>query len=175
MHMKLFFSTLFGCLLVLFTLSTSSCGKHVILSKNNLSFSKDTVVFDTVFTTIGSTTQQFKIYNKDSKTIKIDEIELMGGTSSKFSINVDGLQGTKMQDLYIEGGDSLFVFVEVTLDPNGSNLPLVIEDSIRFKSNEKNQFVKLAAWGQDAYFHYKDLNEGIWLFTAMPPLIQQKL
>jgi hypothetical protein len=160
--MRLFFSTIFGCLLVLFTLSTSSCGKHVILSKNKLSFSKDTVVFDTVFTTIGSTTQQFKIYNKDSKTIKIDEIELMGGTSSKFSMNVDGLQGTKIEDLYIEAGDSLFVFVEVTLDPNGTNLPLVIEDSIRFKSNEKNQFVKLAAWGQDAYFHYKDLNEGIW-------------
>jgi hypothetical protein len=162
MHMRFFFSTIFGCLLVLFTLSTSSCGKHVILSKNNLSFSKDTVVFDTVFTTIGSTTQQFKIYNKDSKTIKIDEIELMGGTNSKFSMNVDGLQGTQIKDLYIEGGDSLFVFVEVTLDPNGTNLPMVIEDSIRFKSNEKNQFVKLAAWGQDAYFHYKDLNEGIW-------------
>ena len=160
--MRFFFSTIFGCLLVLFTLSTSSCGKHVILSKNNLSFSKDTVVFDTVFTTIGSTTQQFKIYNKDSKTIKIDEIELMGGTNSKFSMNVDGLQGTQIKDLYIEGGDSLFVFVEVTLDPNGTNLPMVIEDSIRFKSNEKNQFVKLAAWGQDAYFHYKDLNEGIW-------------
>ena len=160
--MRLFFSTIFGCLLVLFTLSTSSCGKHVILSKNNLSFSKDTVVFDTVFTTIGSTTQQFKIYNKDSKTIKIDEIELMGGTNSKFSMNVDGLQGTQIKDLYIEGGDSLFVFVEVTLDPNGTNLPLIIEDSIRFKSNEKNQFVKLAAWGQDAYFHYKDLNEGVW-------------
>jgi hypothetical protein len=160
--MRLFFSAFFGCLLILFTLSISSCGKHVILSKNNLSFSKDTVVFDTVFTTIGSTTQQFKIYNTDSKTIRIDEIELMGGTSSKFSMNVDGLQGTKIEDLYIEGGDSLFVFVEVTLDPNGSNLPMVIEDSIRFKSNEKNQFVKLAAWGQDAYFHYKDLNEGIW-------------
>ena len=162
MHMRLFFSTIFACLLILFTLSTSSCGKHVILSKNNLSFSKDTVVFDTVFTTIGSTTQQFKIYNKDSKTIKIDEIELMGGTNSKFSINVDGLQGTTIKDLYIESGDSLFVFVEVTLDPNGANLPMIIEDSIRFKSNEKNQYVKLAAWGQDAYFHYKDLNEGIW-------------
>jgi hypothetical protein len=160
--MRLIFSTIFGCLLALFTLSTSSCGKHVILSKNNLSFSKDTVVFDTVFTTIGSTTQQFKIYNKDSKTIRIDEIELMGGTSSKFSMNVDGLQGTKIKDIYIEGGDSLFVFVEVTLDPNGTNLPLIIEDSIRFKSNDKNQYVKLAAWGQDAYFHYKDLNEGIW-------------
>jgi hypothetical protein len=162
MHMRLLFSSIFGCLLVLFTLSTSSCGKHVILSKNNVSFSKDTVVFDTVFTTIGSTTQQFKIYNKDSKTIRIDEIELMGGTNSKFSMNVDGLQGPIIKDLYIEGGDSLFVFVEVTLDPNGTNLPLVIEDSIRFKSNDKNQYVKLAAWGQDAYFHYKDLNEGLW-------------
>jgi hypothetical protein len=162
MHMRIFFSTLIACLLFLFTLGTSSCGKHVILSKNNLNFSKDTVVFDTVFTTIGSTTQQFKIYNKDSKTIKIDEIELMGGTNSKFSMNVDGLQGTQIKDLYIEGGDSLFVFVEVTLDPNGTNLPMIIEDSIRFKSNEKNQYVKLAAWGQDAYFHYKDLNEGIW-------------
>ena len=160
--MRLLFSSIFGCLLVLFTLSTSSCGKHVILSKNNVSFSKDTVVFDTVFTTIGSTTQQFKIYNKDSKTIRIDEIELMGGTNSKFSMNVDGLQGPIIKDLYIEGGDSLFVFVEVTLDPNGTNLPLVIEDSIRFKSNDKNQYVKLAAWGQDAYFHYKDLNEGLW-------------
>jgi hypothetical protein len=160
--MRLLFSFFFGCLLVLFTLSTSSCGKNVILSKNNLSFSKDTVVFDTVFTSIGSTTQQFKIYNKDSKTIRIDEIELMGGTASKFSMNVDGLQGTKIEDLYIESGDSLFVFIEVTLDPNGTNLPLIIEDSIRFKSNEKNQYVKLAAWGQDAYFHYKDLNEGIW-------------
>ena len=128
-----------------------------------MSFSKDTVVFDTVFTTIGSTTQQFKIYNKDSKTIRIDEIELLGGTNSKFSMNVDGLQGPIIKDLYIEGGDSLFVFVEVTLDPNGTNLPLVIEDSIRFKSNDKNQYVKLAAWGQDAYFHYKDPTlEGTW-------------
>lgn len=162
MYMRIYISSILSGLLLLASLSISSCGKHVILSKNNLSFSKDTVVFDTVFTSIGSTTQQFKIYNKDSKTIRIDEIELMGGTSSKFSINVDGLHGTTIQDIYIEGGDSLFVFVEVTLNPNGLNLPLIIEDSIRFKNNNKNQFVKLAAWGQDAYFHYKDLNEGIW-------------
>ncbi|MFM6935274.1 MAG: right-handed parallel beta-helix repeat-containing protein [Flavobacteriales bacterium] len=143
-------------------ISTSSCGKHVILSKNHLSFSKDTVVFDTVFTTIGSTTQQFKIYNKDSKTIRIDEIELMGGSSSKFYMNVDGIKGTKIQDISIEGGDSLFVFVEVTLDPNGGVLPLVIEDSIRFKTNGLDQFVQLAVWGQDAYFHYNEKNEGTW-------------
>lgn len=162
MHMRLLFTFVFSALVVLIGTQLSSCGKQVLLSKNHLTFSKDTVVFDTVFTTIGSTTQQLKIYNKDSKTIQIDEIELMGGTSSKFYMNVDGLKGTKIEDLKLEGGDSLFVFVEVTLDPNGGNLPLIIEDSIRFLTNGQNQYVKLAVWGQDAYFHYKDLNEGVW-------------
>ena len=162
MHMRFFISSVFIGLLFLFGASLSSCGKHIVLSKNHLSFSKDTVVFDTVFTTIGSTTQQFKIYNTDKKAIHIDEIELMGGTSSKFYMNVDGLKGTKLTDINIEGEDSLFVFVEVTLDPNGANLPLIIEDSIRFRTNGVDQFVKLAVWGQDAYFHYKDLNEGNW-------------
>ena len=139
-----------------------SCKKNNLLSKKNLSFSVDTLVFDTVFTTIGSTTKQFKIYNKESKTVQIDEIELVGGESSPFRMNVDGLMGTKMTNIKLEGKDSLFVFVEVTLDINSQTLPLIIEDSIRFRTNGKDQYVKLAVWGQDAYFHYKDLNEGTW-------------
>jgi hypothetical protein len=145
-----------------FVLATVSCNKTNLLSKGNLSFSVDTLVFDTVFTTVGSTTQQFKIYNKEKKTVVIDEIELMGGTDSPFRMNMDGLMGTEFASIELEGGDSLFTFVEVTLQVNGQVLPLIIEDSIRFKTNGVNQYVKLAVWGQDAYFHYKDLNEGTW-------------
>jgi hypothetical protein len=148
--------------IVAVSLSMVSCKKNNLLSKKNLSFSVDTLVFDTVFTTIGSTTKQFKIYNKESKTVQIDEIELVGGESSPFRMNVDGLMGTKMTNIKLEGKDSLFVFVEVTLDINSQTLPLIIEDSIRFRTNGKDQYVKLAVWGQDAYFHYKDLNEGTW-------------
>lgn len=148
--------------IVAVSLSMVSCKKNNLLSKKNLSFSVDTLVFDTVFTTIGSTTKQFKIYNKESKTVQIDEIELVGGESSSFRMNVDGLMGTKMTNIKLEGKDSLFVFVEVTLDINSQSLPLIIEDSIRFRTNGKDQYVKLAVWGQDAYFHYKDLNEGTW-------------
>ena len=148
--------------IVAVSLSMVSCKKNNLLSKKNLSFSVDTLVFDTVFTTIGSTTKQFKIYNKESKTVQIDEIELVGGESSPFRMNVDGLMGTKMTNIKLEGKDSLFVFVEVTLDINSQSLPLIIEDSIRFRTNGKDQYVKLAVWGQDAYFHYKDLNEGTW-------------
>ena len=141
---------------------TTSCNKPVFFSKKNLEFSEDTVVFDTIFTTIGSTTKQFKIYNRENRTLKINEIELMGGENSPFRINVDGISTTILNDIELEGGDSLFVFVEVTLQVNNQNLALVVEDSIRFKTNGKDQYVNLAVWGQDAYFHYKDLNEGTW-------------
>lgn len=142
--------------------SLSSCKKLKPFSQENIYFSKDTVVFDTVFTTVGSTTQQFKIYNPSNKAVKIEEIELMGGANSPFRMNVDGVKGTNLGEMILEGKDSLFAFVEVTLSVNGQNLPLIIEDSIRFRTNGKDQYVKLAVWGQDAYFHYKDLNEGTW-------------
>ena len=149
-------------LLVLAGNLTSSCKKKGLLSKENLSFSKDTVVFDTIFTTIGSTTQQFKIYNRENRTVRIDEIELMGGNSSPFRINIDGISGIYIKDIDLEGKDSLFAFVEVTLGINSQSLPMIVEDSIRFRTNGKDQYVKLAVWGQDAYFHYKDTNEGTW-------------
>lgn len=153
-----------GCLfLALFLSQTlSSCKKLKPFSQEHIYFSKDTVVFDTVFTTVGSTTQQFKIFNPSSKAVKIEQIELMGGASSPFRINVDGVKGTSLGEMILEGKDSLFAFVEVTLSTNGQNLPLIIEDSIRFRTNGKDHYVKLAVWGQDAYFHYKDLNEGTW-------------
>ena len=147
----------------------SGCKKPLNFSKGNLEFSRDTIVFDTVFTTIGSTTQQLKIYNRENRTVVIEEIQLMGGSSSPFRINFDGLMGTNFADIELEAKDSLYTFVEVTLNPNGGVLPMVIEDSIRFRTNGKDQYIILAAWGQDVYYHYSDissdsldLNEGTW-------------
>ncbi len=157
--LKLFLSII---IIIALYFSNTGCSKKNFLSKDNLTFSVDTLVFDTVFTTIGSTTKSFKIYNPESKTVQIDEVELMGGENSPFRMNLDGLIGHNFSNIRIEGNDSLFVFVEVTLNVNNQNSPLIIEDSIRFQTNGKDQYVKLAVWGQDAYFHYKDLNEGIW-------------
>ena len=149
--------------------SVSSCKKTTFYSTENLSFSRDTVLFDTVFTTIGSTTQQFKIYNNDSKTITIEQIELMGGLPASFRINIDGISGTNHAKIELEGNDSLFVFVEVTLDPNNGTTPMIIEDQVRFRTNGKDQEVALIAYGQDAYFHTTifsqgilDINSGVW-------------
>lgn len=160
--MKIFKLFLSIIIIIALYFSNTGCSKKNFFSKDNLTFSVDTLVFDTVFTTIGSTTKSFKIYNPESKTVQIDEVELMGGENSPFRMNLDGLIGHNFSNIRIEGNDSLFVFVEVTLNVNNQNSPLIIEDSIRFQTNGKDQYVKLAVWGQDAYFHYKDLNEGIW-------------
>lgn len=140
----------------------TSCKKEKGFSKGNLSFSVDTVLFDTVFTTLGSTTQQFKIYNNDKKVVNIEEIELMGGANSPFRINIDGISAYLHKNVEMPAKDSLFAFVEVTLNVNGQLLPMIIEDSVRFRTNGKDQYIKLAVWGQDAYFYNNEYVEGTW-------------
>jgi hypothetical protein len=154
-------------ILAALSLSNSSCKKKNLFGDGNLAFSRDTVVFDTVFTTIGSTTKYFKIYNFQNKALKISNVQLMGGAASKFKLNLDGVQGTTFTDVEIPSGDSLFCFVEVKLSVNGQNLPVIVEDSVRFTTNGEDQYVNLVVWGQDMYYHYSkpgdlDINSGTW-------------
>ena len=132
-----------------------SCKKDNFITDSGakLDFSSDSILFDTVFTTIGSTTKQFTIRNTNNKPIKITSIKLAGGNASAFRINVDGVGGTTVTDVEIPKKDSLYVFVEVTVNPTNINSPLVIRDSIVFETNGNIQDVKLEAWGQDAYYH----------------------
>jgi hypothetical protein len=138
-----------------FLLLFSACKKDEFLTDSSakLDFSTDSVLFDTVFTTLGSTTKTFRIYNTHSQPMNISRIFLAGGSSSPFKLNVDGIAGKSIQDIEILGGDSLFVFVQVTVDPTGVNNPLLIKDSIIFETNNNIQDVKLTAVGQDVYLH----------------------
>ncbi len=129
-----------------------------------LSFSGDSILFDTVFTTIGSTTRAFMVYNNSKLAVKISSIELLGGTGSNFKVNVDGIAGSFFSDVEIEGNDSLFLFVNVRVDPTNQNSPLVISDKIRFVTNGNTQEIELVAWGQDA--HYIVANK--WLNANLP-------
>jgi hypothetical protein len=116
-----------------------------------LQFSLDTVYFDTIFTTIGTTTKSFRVYNPHSRFIKVDAINLAGGSSSVFRINVDGMPGITFENLEIAPKDSMYVFVEATLDPNLSPDILRIQDSIIFSVNGNLQDIDLVAWGQDVH------------------------
>ena len=128
-----------------------------------MSTSTDTLLFDTIFTTIGSTTKHFKCYNNYNGVLKISSLHLAMETNSPYRINVDGKSGVLFEEIELLPGDSIFIFVEVTIDPNGQNLPLVVEDKIIFNTNGNEHQVVLNAWGQDAYFHVNELVEGQWL------------
>lgn len=136
-------------------LSIVSCKKDPSITDSSsiLTFSTDTVFFDTVFTSVGSTTQSFKVHNPQKKKMVISKVFLAGGSQSNFRINIDGTAAMLLQDVEITANDSMFIFVEVTIDPNNVNTPLVVIDSIVFETNENAQSVKLVAWGQDAHFY----------------------
>lgn len=126
-----------------------SCEKEEFnLSSNaKLVFSHDTIMFDTIFTTIGSVTKQFTVKNPYSKSIKISEIKLAG--DAPYRLNIDGYPGNSINDIEIRKKDSIYIFVEITIDPNGVNLPMIIQDSIIFSFNDTQQDVDLIAFGQD--------------------------
>lgn len=111
--------------------------------------STTTVLFDTVFTTIGSTTQSFRVKNPSGQSILISSIKLAGGDHSPYRLNIDGEMKNEVRDVVIPAYDSIYIFVEVTVDPNGVNQPMVVKDSILFKLYSDFQVVKLVAWGQD--------------------------
>ncbi len=119
-----------------------------------LQFAVDTVTFDTVFTTIGSTTKWFTVKNPNKQAVTISKIFLGGGKNSPFRLNINGLIASEDQNVEISAGDSLYIFVEVTVDPAGQNNPMVIHDSVVFNLNGNMQDVDLIAFGQD--FHLVD-------------------
>lgn len=115
-----------------------------------LDFSADTVRFDTVFTTIGSSTQLFKVYNRGSESLMLPSIRQASGGRSGFRVNVDGMSGTEFADVEVRDGDSLYVFVEVTVDPRNEDNPFLLRDSLQFHlQSGLYQQVQLEAYGQD--------------------------
>ncbi|RHJ78007.1 hypothetical protein [Parabacteroides sp. AM08-6] len=120
---------------------------------HRLSFSADTLSFDTVFTTIGSATKEFMIYNQNNQPLLISEIMLASGEATGFRINVDGRKGDYFQDIRIQAKDSLYVFVEVTVNPNQENQPLLVDDSVLFTTNGIKQSVRLEAYGQNVHLY----------------------
>ena len=136
-----------------------------------LGFSMDTVFFDTIFTTIGSATRELKVYNNYDRPLEIGFIELAKGDQSVFRLNIDGLASNSVQDIEIPPNDSIYIFVEVTLDPNMQDSILVIQDSIVFSTNGNLQDIDLVAWGQDVHIFRGDTIQTVTWINDKPYLI----
>ena len=146
-------------ILILFLLAAASCRKNNAVNPDSslkLKFSADTVLFDTVFTSLGSATHELMVYNTNKDDLKISSIRLVGGEASPFRFNLDGESATEIYDKIIPAEDSLFSFLRVTINPNDLNTPFVVEDELEFVTNGNTQTIKLLAWGQNANYIVAD-------------------
>ena len=131
-----------------------SCKKESFITSPDarVIITADTLKYDTVFVISGSVYQSFKIVNENNQKLRLTSIKLMGGSNSAYKINVDGIPGPQLNNLEIEANDSLYVFVQVNINQNVSNLPFIVRDSIQISYNGKNRLLQLEAWGQNAHF-----------------------
>ena len=133
----------------------AACNKDedITLELNaKLSFSTDSVLFDTVFTSIGSSSRRLKISNPNEMAINLNHIKLSGGNSSSFSLNINGQALSETNNLKINGKDSISVYIKVNINPTAASTPFVVQDSILFYFNGKKQSIPLVAYGQNANF-----------------------
>jgi hypothetical protein len=152
------------CVAALFSLFSCQQPDEITTSSDaRLEFELDTLRFDTVFTELGSATRYFKVYNRNDRAVVISRVYLEGENNSFFRMNVDGDPGNVQEDVLVLANDSIYVFAEVTVDPDQplSASPFVINENLVFETNDNVQRVVLEAWGQNANYFPSRFNKGV--------------
>ena len=144
----------------------AGCEKLEYVNENEvkLEFSVDTVAFDTLFTTIGSTTRQVKVYNRSNRDVVISSVTLADGRQSPFRLTVDGDTSIVARNVEIMAGDSIFIFIQANLHYDTIHLlPFIVEDAIVFGNGQR---LPVSAWGRNAVYHRGASGEGIYLIEC---------
>ena len=156
-----------------FLLFLISCKKDSFITSEfaRLTITADTLKYDTVFTTTGSISKSFKIINENNQKLRLNKVKLMGGSTSAYKINIDGAATTEANDIVIEANDSIYVFVSVGINPNATNLPFIVSDSILINYNGNSRYVQLQAFGQNANFLRNRILTGNTTWTNNLPYV----
>lgn len=143
------------CIVILVVCSSCRKDFEYPASMGNLSFSKDTVFLDTIFSNISSPTYSLKVYNKSANDLQIPFITLAKGVNSHYRINVAGQAGITFENIPIRAKDSMFIFIETTVDVSENNSrEFLATDAILFDRGSHQQEVSLVTLVKDAIFLY---------------------
>ncbi|MBC7449718.1 MAG: hypothetical protein H7330_16835 [Hymenobacteraceae bacterium] len=153
------FSLLLLALVALLAVFLTSCEpKEDVVTADPgavLTASVEMVKFDTVFTSLGSITKRFWVYNRNARAVKVDEISLVGAASTvaRFKLIINGRDTTVLRDFELRGKDSVLVLAKVTIDPNQLDTAFVVMDSVRLRANGTTRYVRLRAFGENARYY----------------------
>jgi hypothetical protein len=159
--------------IVAFCLFLASCKKDSFITSEfaQVNITADSLKYDTVFATTGSITKSFKIINDNNQKLRLNKVKLMGGATSAYKMNINGIATNEATNLDIEANDSIYVFVSVTVNPNAANLPFIVNDSILINYNGNNRYVQLQAYGQNANFLRNRVLTGNVVWTNNLPYV----
>ncbi|WP_375418390.1 right-handed parallel beta-helix repeat-containing protein [uncultured Hymenobacter sp.] len=127
--------------------------KAPYLNGNFLDSRADTVLFDTVFTRVGTVTRRLWVYNRNARAVRISQIALSEPATSAYSLIINGDEVQTAAGLELRGQDSLLILVKARLGETSADRPFLLTDELKFTTNGNEQTVKLVAYGQNAYFH----------------------
>ncbi len=129
--------------------SLSACRKPFNFKEaGSLSFSTDSVKFDTIFTTLPSPTRVLVFRNTSPNHLRIKNISLQNGDASDFRLIINGDAAQSMSDFELAKGDSAYIFISFN-----SNLKDALStDRLIFETQDQAQSVVLAAYIRDAWF-----------------------
>jgi len=144
-----------------------------------LTFSAETVEFDTVITAEGSSTRTLMVSNRGDEGLRIVAVEFEKGSASPFRANVDGvfLDGGRGTDFEVRTRDSIFVRLECTLPETDKDETTTYEDRLLFHlESGVTQSVSVTAIGMDVY-RWTDvtLTEDMTLESGRPVLVDGPL
>lgn len=115
-------------------------------SVSELAFSSDTVRMDTLYSNFPSATHRLVVYNRGSKPLVINSVQLLPVGDTCFRVNVDGRSGTVFEKVSILPKDSIYVFIEASF--MRSDLPGILPASaqLKFSSDKESRSVRIEAW-----------------------------
>lgn len=135
---------------------------------------------DTVFTNIGSSTYNLKVYNRSDNDLLIPSIKLGNGYDSNYRMTIDGMQGLNngtdeslgkiFENIEMLANDSLFVFIETTIDIEDETTFLnqfLYTDFIEFGNGFNTQKVELVTLVKDAIFIYPDKDNSTGIIETL--------
>lgn len=133
-------------------MATVGCRKPIfVVEEGPLTFSDDTVFFDTIFTGFPSPSGRLIVINNTDHHMQIGSVGFENGAASDFSMIFDGLDTNVVEDYVLASGDSAVVFIKFTSDKKDD----YARDRLVFQIGNDVQKVDIEAYIKDAVF-YKD-------------------
>jgi hypothetical protein len=137
--------------LLLFVFASCSYEPQPISEPINLTFSTDTLQFDTLFSERLSITKRLKIKNPTNDAVNISSIGFKNDGRA-FQLTLNGRTQASFSDQLLLAEDSLLLLVSANIDQGDVNNPFVIRDYLEVTNESNTQSVVFEAWGQNANY-----------------------